>query len=126
MLEPNKNNKYTHESDIFLALKYSLVTSLFFAFISVIISFIHIAYSLAYSILSGLCIGKAISYGIRENKYHNRKLLFVLIIICSLFTYLLYSYIYYTSLTHIPIQGSIPIISFSEFLHDNLYSVPYR
>jgi hypothetical protein len=131
MTETNKKNKDTKGSGIFLVLKYGLLTSLFFAFISVVIRFIPIAYSLIYSILSGLCIAKAISCGIRENKYNNRKLLAVLIIICAFFTYLLYSYMVYISYTHIryvwdPVEGSIPIISFSGFLCETAVYVPLR
>ena len=128
MTESNKNIK---GSDIFLALKYGLLTSLGIAFISLLISFIPIAYSLTYSIFSGLCIGKAISYGIRENKYNNIKVLSILIIICAFFTYLLYSGILYISYTHIPyvfdpVEGSMIIISFPEFLCDTVTYVPLR
>lgn len=131
MTESNKSNKDTKGSGIFLALKYGLLTSLFFAFISVIIRFIPIAYSLIYSILSGLCIGKAISCGIRENKYNNIKVLSILIIICAFFIHLLYSYMVYISYTHIPyvwdpVEGSIPIISFSAFLCETAQYVPLK
>jgi len=104
MTELNENNKdncsltkktAVKEENIFLAIKYSILSSLVFGYLFylTIRSFDYIPF--LYSFLIGLGIGRVIFYGIRENRYNNKKLLLILIIGSSFLIYLTYNMILY-------------------------------
>jgi hypothetical protein len=62
---------------------------------------------------TGLLIGTAISYGINKNKYSNKKVLFILVLLCSFLTYLICNIaLYYDFCIDVT-----DVIGFSGFIH---------
>lgn len=110
MTELNENNKkdYIHRpffiqldkiSEIFFQIIWKLLLLLFscclFLFLYCAMDFIFppVPYVI-HNCLIGLVIGCVISYGLQENKYASKKILFIIILLCSVSAYLRYSFTY--------------------------------
>ena len=95
-IEDNKDSckaSNIKKSSPLLSVTFGVLTSLFCGFILATILakdralFVHFLCNC----LVGLCIGIAVSYGVKKNRYNNRKVLFLLIVLCALLTYLVFN-----------------------------------